>query len=97
MVSSHGVGLKGGKSLIVNDKSQENEMIEDENFVYKQGKANVKKEDEEYLWGIICIEVRIICIEERVVNNMFYIWTIVLIWYKLAWISLNEVGNMSCL
>ena len=40
VVSSQPVGLKGGRSLIVNENSHQNEVIEDEHFVYKQGSTN---------------------------------------------------------
>ena len=49
VVSSQPVVLKGGRSLIVNEKSYDNEVIEDENFVYKQGNTNDKGTDEENL------------------------------------------------
>jgi hypothetical protein len=40
VVSSQPVGLKGGRSLIVNENSHQNEVVEDEHFVYKQGSTN---------------------------------------------------------
>lgn len=34
VISSNQIALKGGKSLIINEKTQENEVIEDDNFRY---------------------------------------------------------------
>jgi hypothetical protein len=46
VVSSHPVGLKGGRSLIIKEKSFENELIEDENFIYKQKQIKQEPSDE---------------------------------------------------